>query len=420
MSYDTLFSGDYMFEKYRNNKWVIGVSGGIDSMSLLDMAYKAGLSLVLCHVNYHCRGECSDYDQSKAINYAKEHNIPYYTKDVYEKVETRFEAWAREVRYEFYQAVVEKEGCKGLLLAHHADDFLETALLREHQGRRVSYYGIRDEGYVHGMLVVRPLLHMFKEDLIQYIEDNHIDYGQDYTNFETKVERNKIRNIELKGKTKEEKLTMIQYYYEKNKEIYEKECEYRNKLSTISSNNGIQLEEYLKCTKQEGIELLRIWLQQIDEEFYSISDRFLEDLDEFVRSERGKKKEVRNFLIIKEFKVLRCIVKEDYTYSYVLDSIRELETPYVNVKLEGTLKEGLTVTADDFPLTIRNVRDGDKIAFSFGHRNIKQHLVSQKIVYEVRQRWPIVENCRGEVIFVCDLGANIKHFTNKPNLFVVK
>ena len=88
--------------------------------------------------------------------------------------------------------------------------------------------------------------------------------------------------------------------------------------------------------------------------------------------------------------------------------------------LAGSIKEGITVTEDEFPLTIRSVKEGDKIEFSFGHRNIKQHLVSKKIPYEVRERWPIVENCRGEVIFVCDLGANIKHFTNKPNLFVVK
>ena len=136
-----------MFEKYRDSKWVIGVSGGIDSMSLLDMAYKAGLELVVCHVNYHCRGEDSNYDQRVAINYAIEHNIPFYTKDINEVHTTNFEAWARDVRYEYYKELVEKEGCKGVLLAHHADDFLETAILREHQGRKVSYYGIREEGY---------------------------------------------------------------------------------------------------------------------------------------------------------------------------------------------------------------------------------------------------------------------------------
>ena len=409
-----------MFEKYRDSKWVIGVSGGIDSMSLLDMAYKAGLSLVVCHVNYHTRGEHSDYDQSVAVNYAKEHNIPYYTKDVYEKVETRFEAWARDVRYEFYQEIMEKEDCHGVLLAHHADDFLETAILREHQGRRVSYYGIREEGYVKGMFVVRPLLHMFKEDLIKYIEDNHIIYGQDISNFTTMYERNKIRNIELKDKSKEEKIRMIEKYHIKNKEIYDIECECRNKLDEVTNNKGIELSKYLNLDNTEGIQLLRIWLQQIDEVFYSISEHFLKDLDMFIRSNKSKIKEVRRYRIIKEFGVLRCIVKEDYTYSYLLDSIKELNTPHALVKLEGTLKEGITVSIDEFPLRIRNVRDGDKIEFSFGHRNIKQYLVSQKIAYEERESWPIVENSDGEVIFVCDLGANIKHFTNKPDLFVVK
>ena len=123
---------------------------------------------------------------------------------------------------------------------------------------------------------------------------------------------------------------------------------------------------------------------------------------------------------MKEYGLLRCIVKENYSYSYVIEELGELTTPYFQVRLNGTLKEGITVSETDLPLTIRSVQDGDKIHFSFGHRNLKHYFIDQKIAYEERQKWPVVVNSRGEIIFVCNVGSNIEHFTNKPNLFVVK
>lgn len=84
------------------------------------------------------------------------------------------------------------------------------------------------------------------------------------------------------------------------------------------------------------------------------------------------------------------------------------------------MKEGITLSAEDFPITIRNVRAGDAIAFKFGHKKIHRYFIDEKIPYEERISWPVVVNKQGEVIFVCNLGSNITHFTNKPNLFVVK
>lgn len=408
-----------MLDTYKDSKWVIGVSGGIDSMSLLDMAFQEGLEIVICHVNYHVRSS-SNRDQRIVEEYAQSHGIPCYVREVTEEHTNNFEAWARDYRYSFYKEICQREGCKGVMLAHHADDFLETAFLRKQQGRNVSFYGIRESGYVNGLYVVRPLLHLFKDDLEKYIEDHHIIFGQDETNFDSTYERNKIRNLQLKHLTKAEKNAMLEEFQLMNQKIYDKELNYRNKLTEISENKDIKINKLLKLSREEGMSILRIWLHSMDDVLCNVSDKFLNDLYMFICSSKSHTKEIRNYLILKEYGLLRCIVKENYSYSYVIEELGELTTPYFQVRLNGTLKEGITVSETDLPLTIRSVQDGDKIHFSFGHRNLKHYFIDQKIAYEERQKWPVVVNSRGEIIFVCNLGSNIEHFTNKPNLFVVK
>ncbi|MBO5201189.1 MAG: tRNA lysidine(34) synthetase TilS, partial [Lentisphaeria bacterium] len=85
-------------------------------------------------------------------------------------------------------------------------------------------------------------------------------------------------------------------------------------------------------------------------------------------------------------------------------SIQELQTPYFKVSFMGSLKEGITVSEEDLPLTIRNVREGDSIEFSFGHKKLHRYFIDQKVPYLDRKLCPVVVNRHQEVIFVCNLG----------------
>lgn len=411
-----------MFERYKGRKWVIGVSGGIDSMSLLDMAFQERLDIVVCHVNYQKR-RSAIYDEMLVESYCVDRRIPYYAAHApVDGADYNFQAWARDYRYSFYRDIMFKEGCDGVLIAHHADDFLETAMLREKQGRKVSFYGIQAESRVMGMMICRPLLGLFKEDLYNYLSRMHLEYGQDETNFENEYERNKIRNLVLSNKSLIEKKELLAYYERRNDELAEKMSEIRQELAYITTQGYLPID-YLKQQEEEhAIELLREWLVNYDQYFYEVSLGFLKDVIQFLySSKKVATKAIGGFYILKEYEYLKVIEQKGHDFCYVIDKKEELNTPFFRIFLKGgSLKEGLTVRADDFPLTIRNVQDGDAIEFSFGHKKIHQYFIDEKIPYEERISWPVVVNRSGEVIFVCNLGSNIKHFSNKPNLFVVK
>lgn len=327
--------GDTMFKRYKGRKWVIGVSGGIDSMSLLDMAFEEQLDIVVCHVNYQKR-QSANYDEMLVERYCADHHIPYYVAHANsDEVEYNFQAWAREYRYRFYRDIMFKEECNGVLLAHHADDFLETAMLRERQGRQVSFYGIREVNRIMGMEVYRPLLSLFKDDLKNYLKSKHLEYGQDETNFENHYERNQIRNLILANKTLEEKKEMLAYYDKRNQELALQLSDLREELASITANGCLSLEYVRTQNEEHAIALLREWLVNYDQFFYEVSNGFLKDVYQFLFSRKQvATKAVGDFLILKEYETLKVIEQKAYEFCYVLHSLEELSTPFFQASLQ--------------------------------------------------------------------------------------
>ena len=114
--------------KLNKKKYIAAVSGGPDSMALLDQFKKVIVGV--CHVNYHKRVD-SNYDTKLVKDYCKKHKIPLAIYDVNTKVyktslQHNFQTLAREIRYEFFVKCGNKFKCKNLLIAHNLNDFLET------------------------------------------------------------------------------------------------------------------------------------------------------------------------------------------------------------------------------------------------------------------------------------------------------
>ena len=112
----------------RTRKYVVGVSGGSDSMTLLDLLVKQGYMVVVCHVNYHHRAT-SDRDENIVKDYCMKHNVKVYVNNPQYPGKENFQKWAREVRYQFYYQIYIKHQCSGLLLAHEMDDHIENYLM---------------------------------------------------------------------------------------------------------------------------------------------------------------------------------------------------------------------------------------------------------------------------------------------------
>ncbi|MGY6171796.1 tRNA lysidine(34) synthetase TilS [Candidatus Mycoplasma pogonae] len=173
-------------------KILLAVSGGPDSMFLLN--YYKDKNIVVAHVNYQKRIE-ADAETELIKEFCKNHNIPLFIKIApKKKIHKNFQAWARELRYEFFHQIYQSQNCEVLLTAHHKDDYIETYLLQKQTKRKPMFWAMQQNQKLYEMQIYRPLLHKYwKHQILQKLAKDKIIYGIDISNFETIYTRNAIR-----------------------------------------------------------------------------------------------------------------------------------------------------------------------------------------------------------------------------------
>ena len=186
-----------MLEIEINQKVLIGVSGGPDSMFLLDRLVNEGYQqIIVCHVNYHVRAS-STRDEMIVKRYCALHNLKYYNKNITSEFETdhhNLEATARKLRYDFFAQIGLKEQTPILLIAHNLNDHIETYLLQKQRHNLVDYYGLKTKSKYQQLTVLRPLLHQTKSSILNYARQKKLPFGIDETNFDLKYARNQLRS----------------------------------------------------------------------------------------------------------------------------------------------------------------------------------------------------------------------------------
>lgn len=185
----------------KNKKYLLAISGGPDSMFLLNK-YK-NKQIIVAFVNYNQRSN-SFVDQEIVERFCLKHNIPL-KKLILKKEdfkEGNFQNWARTVRYDFFFKVAKENQIQTIITAHHKDDFLETCIMQERKNKIINYWGIKKSSIINGFTILRPLLNKyFKNEILSYNKKHNIKYACDYTNEQTKYQRNLVRK-DLERKTK--------------------------------------------------------------------------------------------------------------------------------------------------------------------------------------------------------------------------
>lgn len=181
---------------------LVGVSGGADSVYLLHLlSHGEKEGLIICHLNHGLRGDESDLDAAFVSQLCQHYGLPYEQKKIdlaslmEERAETSMETRAREERLKFFQAVGEKYGTSHLALAHHADDQAETLLMNLCRGS-AGLKGMESPAELkeYALTVWRPLLHLRKKEILAHLQEQQLEWREDYTNQESVVTRNKVRN----------------------------------------------------------------------------------------------------------------------------------------------------------------------------------------------------------------------------------
>ena len=403
-----------MFDDLVDKNVCLAISGGPDSMALLNMCFEKGINCVVAHVNYKKR-ESANRDELLVKKYCEKRNIKMFTLyPVYEQ--GNFQKWARDVRYSFFSDIVKENKLDCVLVAHHLDDLIETYLIQLKRCTIPSYYGIKKETTIKGVLINRELLNLSKKDLIDYCESSNVPYGIDESNLTMDYTRNFIRHNIVEKMSDQEKIDMISEIKLKNLEL--NICE-QLILQIINDELTIQSSLYLKLKEFERVFYLRTIIYKMTTKRYSIK-RCL-DIDRQLNTHKNVVVDLFDCIkISKMYNVIDISNTKDVVYSYVFNDLEFISNSYFTLSNKGKKIESLTLSKSDFPITIRSAKASDSIKLRYGTKKINRFFIDKKIPHRQRNCWPVVVNCEGDVIFIPKIGCDLKHYSNNPNCFVLK
>lgn len=187
-------SQNQLFEK--DDKIMLAVSGGMDSVVMTDVFNKAGFDFALAHANFGLRNEDSDADELFVKKLAKKYKVACFTRHFDTENFAMEEAIsiqmaARALRYHWFEELLRGHDFQYLATAHHQNDALETALLNFTKGTGIS--GLHGIAAKKGK-VIRPMLFADKEMIYDYLVERQLAWREDSSNESNKYQRNLLRN----------------------------------------------------------------------------------------------------------------------------------------------------------------------------------------------------------------------------------
>lgn len=180
----------------QHDRILIAVSGGLDSMVLLHALKRLDIELAVAHCNFQLRGQDSDEDEDFVRNYCVQINIPFFckrfeTNNYATENKLSIQMAARELRYAWFEELIQGKGFTKLTTAHHFNDFIETMMLNWVRGGGIE--GLRGIPAMRGK-IIRPLLFATRDEIIQYAADHQITWREDISNQTDDYQRNFIRH----------------------------------------------------------------------------------------------------------------------------------------------------------------------------------------------------------------------------------
>lgn len=247
-----------MIDSLQSGKYIVAVSGGVDSVVLLNMlSNRAGLELTVAHYDHGIRIDSAE-DERFVANLALAHTLPYMSAHGNLGPETS-EAVAREKRYTFLRQAQSSVGARAIIIAHHQDDMLETVILNLLRGtNRKGLAALQS-----GPDLVRPLLEVSKAEILTYATDHGLEWREDSTNLDRKYLRNYIRHELLPRfdqKSRQKLLDLLQQHRATSGEIDTLLVKY------LAGQNGAELNrrEFIRLPHNVAKEVLAAWLRAHD------------------------------------------------------------------------------------------------------------------------------------------------------------
>ncbi len=397
-----------------NAKVIVGLSGGKDSMALLDILMLLGYRCMAAHCNFHLRGDESDRDEKFVKKWCKSIDIPYTsinfdTKQYAADRKISIEMAARELRYNWFEILRKHHDADYIAVAHHKDDTVETVLLNLIRGTGIKgLTGIAPKnGYI-----IRPLLSISRLEIENYISKREIPYVTDSTNKEDIYLRNSLRLnviplLETLNPSVKEAIYRTSQNVTEAEKVYSKSVD--NAIKELFNNNKIDINELKKSASPVSVlfELLTPYgftpsaILDITESINSISGKvFFSDNNTELDKKRYRLIKDRSHFILDIINASDSEIK-DYTIEEGASGIDyPVKLKITNLKAPAEIKFNrnlLYIDADKikFPLKLRKWEKGDWfIPFGMkGRKKLSDYFTDRKFSLKDKDdAWVLTSN----------------------------
>ena len=438
------------------DKIVVGVSGGADSIALLQVLHlfskTKNYDLVVAHVNHMTRGDESYFDADFVKDTAEKLGIPFFLKviDVEDKkiqFKKSFQETARLIRYQFFDETLKTVGGNKIALGHSADDRVETILMNIIRGSGLK--GLVGIPQVRGN-IIRPFWEFYRKDLENYLEVSKIPFRDDLSNKDSKYLRNRIRheliphlesyNPNIKKKLQE----MSEIVGEEDALLSQMTIDVFNQKILDHEENGKiicwKIHEFLSHPVALRQRLVRETFFRLTGNMLHITSHHVREVNDLFNSPKvGKTLNIpRNIEVTCGYDSVvfkqtmgnpreNISEKESLSIPILIPGVTELTEEQIRVEtqiLEG--KRGyssinpntqafLDFEKTGFIIKARFFRPGDRFRplGVLGNKKLKSFFIDSKIPKDIRHKIPILTNDKDDIIWV--YGQRIAHFCRVTN-----
>ena len=357
------------FPFLKGKRLFLAVSGGMDSMVLLQLFHQLNYEIAVLHCNFSLRNLESDGDEEFVKYYCESKKIPLFvqkfdTKQFAEDAKLSIQVAARKLRYDWFYEQLADENFDYILTAHHLDDSLETFLINLTRGTGLEgLTGIPAQNDK----IIRPFLPFSRVEIEKYIQENNLQWREDSSNASDKYFRNKVRHA-IVPVLKELNPNLLSSFQNTIENLQQAQSLVEDASKLVFQ---IVVQEEANQLKFNLIELLKLpnyaaYLYQWLKDFGFTA---WEDIYDLVSAQSGKQVFSETHILLKDRDLLILCTKEihsDKEKYFISKELQEVKVPlnitFCNVSdISNTNSNCIFVDEDflQFPLTIRKWEEGD-------------------------------------------------------------
>lgn len=398
---------------------VVGCSAGPDSMALIDSLVKIrdkyNLQLVVAHVNHNVRVE--SFEEAQYVKkYCEDNKLLFETMLIEKYGDDNFENEARNIRYNFFESLVQKYGANYLMTAHHGDDLIETIMMRIVRGSNLSGYGgfkkIVDMDYYK---IVRPLIGYTKSELEEYDKRNEVKYYIDASNSKDEYTRNRYRKYILPFLKDENSNVHLKFL--KFSDSLDEASRFINKerdkaLKRVMLADALVIDKFMEEDEYIQKEILYYLLTEFyQDDLILVGDKHIDLLMNLIYSKKSNSFiNLPNQVVAKKcynMLELKRDTEEITSYEVEFSQCVMLPNNHSIVKILDTSDNSNNVCRLNseevvLPLIVRTRKVGDRMMVKGmdGSRKVKDIFIDKKIKLADRDAWPVVTDSKNRIVWI--------------------